>query len=214
MRFEKIGDAAKEIGLSIQTLRRWIDKGKIPHRLSPGGHRLVDVDAYFEGKHQSIRETTKTRESVFYCRVSSSKQSDDLERQISLARENFPDHIIVKDIGSGLNWKRKGLQSILERVMRGEIEEIVVFHRDRLCRFGFELVEFIISSNKARLVVYNDKEFRSSEQELAEDIMAVVHVFSCRQMGRRRYAKRVKSVIKDEDLSDEGSSEDSSNLDE
>jgi putative resolvase len=178
-RYERIGDAAKETGLSIQTLRRWIDKGQIPHRLSPGGQRLVDVGSYLDGIKETKFESVKERKSIFYCRVSSVKQSDNLERQVKLANKYYPDHIIVTDIGSGLNWKRKGLLSILGGVMRREVEEIVVFHRDRLCRFGYELIDFIVSSNGGRILVHNEDQFKSTEQELAEDIMAVVHVFSC-----------------------------------
>lgn len=213
MKFVKIGDAAKEIGIGIQTLRKWIDKGEIPYKITPGGHRLVDIDAYFN--RQKSREVSRDerRRSVFYCRVSSAKQKDDLERQIEYARKEYPEHEIVKDIGSGLNWKRKGFISLLERVMRREIEEIVVFHRDRLCRFGFELVESIITFNNARLVVSSSGIFKSSEQELAEDIMAIIHVFSCRQMGKRRYIKKIKEVSKDQDLSDIGSGQDSSDVD-
>lgn len=213
MRFEKIGDAAKEIGVSIQTLRRWIDKGEIPFKLSPGGHRFVDVDEYFATRKDISKQQVEPKASIFYCRVSSIKQSDDFERQINFAKDKFPNHEVIKDIGSGLNWKRKGFVSLLERVMRGEIEEIIVSHRDRLCRFGFELIEFIITANKARLVVYNEKEFKSSEQELAEDIMAILHVFPYRKMGRRGFSKRIKKIVEDKDVSNDSSSEDSSEMD-
>jgi len=197
MRFLRIGDASKEIGIGIGALRKWIDKDRIPHRISPGGQRLVDVDAYFEGKTKFGQENLEDkRESVFYCRVSSNHQKDDLKRQIDSAKSKFPNHKIIKDIGSGINWKRKGLLTLLEKLMRREIKEIVVFHKDRLARFGFELIEFIAETNDAKILVLDDdsgeKEtvFKSAEQELAEDLMAIVTVFSCRQMGKRRYVRK------------------------
>lgn len=233
MRFLRIGDASKELGISIETLRRWTDKGKIPHKTSPGGHRFIDVDAYLEGK-ETIFDTPEpdTRKaSVVYCRVSSAKQKDDLERQVALAKEKFPKHEVVSDIGSGLNWRRKGLLSLLERVMRREIKEVVVFHRDRLCRFGFELVEFIIKTNKAELLVLDSDDTgkkkaigKSDEQELADDILAIVSVFACRQMGKRRYRsgkikhiRRSKEELQSEegeDISDSESEVSASDLDE
>lgn len=186
MRLVKIGDAAKELNISQSTLRRWVDQNKIPHKTTPGGHRFIDIDAYFKGKEETKEEK---RERVFYCRVSSSKQKNDLERQIELAKEKYPGHEVITDIGSGINWKRKGLKSLLERVMCGKIEEVIVFHRDRLCRFGFELIEFIFEFNNTKLLVHCEQteQFKTSEQELAEDILAIVTIFSCRQMGKRRY---------------------------
>lgn len=191
MKFLKIGDASKKLGISIQTLRKWIDEDKIPHRTTPGGHRMVDIESYLEGKTKiNIISPNKKREKVFYCRVSSNKQKDDLERQIELARKIYPEHKIIKDIGSGINWKRRGLVSLLERVSRGEIEEIIVFHRDILARFGFELIETICKFQSTNIMVHGKtekSEYQSSEKELSEDLMAIITVYACRQMGERRY---------------------------
>jgi putative resolvase len=87
----------------------------------------------------------------------------------------------ITDIGSGINWKRKGFQKILELAMLGELEEIVVAHRDRLCRFAFELVEFIFQKNNVRLVVLDRNDYKSGEAKLADDILSIVHVYSCRR---------------------------------
>lgn len=223
MKFIKIGDASKQLGIGAQTLRKWVDEDRIPHRTMPSGHRLVDIDAYLEGKTKLEAETKKTGgEKIFYCRVSSAKQQDDLERQVKLAQEKYPQHEIVKDIGSGINWKRRGFKSILQRVMCGEVKEIVVFHRDRLCRFAFELVEFICNNNNTKLLVHDNEESThknlSSEEELAADLMAIVTIFSCRQMGKRRYFKpdeRGKSKVQeDKNLSNSEPEETTSDLDE
>jgi len=97
---------------------------------------------------------------------------------------------MVQDVGSGINWKRKGLQTILDWCLSGELEEVVVAHKDRLCRFGFELLESIFSKQKVRLVVLNRDEEKSPEQELAEDVISIIHIYSCKSYGKQRYKNR------------------------
>jgi predicted site-specific integrase-resolvase len=94
---------------------------------------------------------------------------------------------VVEDTGSGINWKRKGLKTILGQSMSGDIEEVVVAHRDRLCRFGFELIEWILESNGVKLTVLDRENSKSPDEELTDDILSIIHVYSCRKMGQRRY---------------------------
>lgn len=193
MQFVKIGNAAKQLGVSQNTIRRWVDEDKIPHKKTPGGHRLVEISSFLKGNvklNVSGKEQTE-RASIFYCRVSSNKQKNDLQRQIQLAKEKYPKHEIITDIASGINWKRKGFKSILERCLCGEVQEVVVFHRDRLSRFGYELLEFIFTKCNTRLLVHdNSDQHKSSQQELAEDVLAIITIFSCKEMGKRRYSKQ------------------------
>ena len=142
------------------------------------------------------------KQQICYCRVSSSKQMDDLERQKSFFRSKFPDHDLVTDIGSGINWKRKGLQTILERAMQGKISQVVIAHRDKLCRFAFELLEYIFKINGIELLVLDQETHQSSESELADDVLSIVHIYSCRAMGKRRYHNK-----KDQDLSNPSTEE-------
>ena len=125
--------AASILGLHPQTLRRYARQGKINFYLNSGGQRHYDADSYLRGKADP--------ETICYCRVSSAKQRRDLGRQIAHMRELFPTAQIVTDIAGGLNWKRKGLVSILERLHRGDKLTLVVAHRDRLARFGSELIQ-------------------------------------------------------------------------
>jgi predicted site-specific integrase-resolvase len=143
------------------------------------------------------RDNPPEKKKICYCRVSSSKQMDDLERQENYFRSIYPGHQLVTDIGSGINWKRKGLQAILEQAMSGIISEIVVAHRDRLCRFAFELLESIFSRCQVKLVVLDAQEHQSSDSDLADDILSIIHIYSCRSMGKRRHQNK-----KDKDLSD------------
>jgi len=128
--------------------------------------------------------------------VSSAKQKDDLERQIASLRESHPEHEVVKDIGSGINFKRKGLRSLLERSLEGGLDEVVVAHRDRLCRFAFDLIEWLFTKHGTKLVVLDqDVASPESESEFTEDLLSIVHVFSCRYNGLRRYRKRLHQEI-------------------
>jgi predicted site-specific integrase-resolvase len=122
---------------------------------------------------------------------------DDLERQKAFFRSKFPDHDLVADIGSGINWKRKGLKTLLEQSMQGKISQVVVAHRDRLCRFAFELLESIFKINGVELLVLDEETHQSSQSELADDILSIIHIYSCRAMGKRRYDSK-----KNKDLSD------------
>ena len=176
--------------VSNSTLRRWHKDGKIHVIRNPSGHRLYSTKKFKDALNDISSSSQKQK--ICYCRVSSYKQKDDLKRQISFLESKFPDHTIIKDIGSGINWKRSGLQTILELAMSKQLEEVVVAHRDRLCRFAFELIKWILEENGVKLMVLDNKE-HSSEQELAEDLLSIIHVFSCKQMGKRRYKKKKQS---------------------
>jgi predicted site-specific integrase-resolvase len=132
------------------------------------------------------------------------KQMDDLERQKDFFRREYPDYELVTDVGSGLNWKRKGLKTILEQSMLGNIERVVVAHRDRLCRFAFELIEFIFESNNVKLLVLDTEAGESGNDELTSDILSIIHVYSCRSMGKRRYtSQKNKNISKQETNSED-----------
>jgi predicted site-specific integrase-resolvase len=115
-------------------------------------------------------------------------------------RTEFPNHRIVTDIASGINWKRKGLKTILESAMHGTCGQVVVAHRDRIARFGFELIEWILRTNGANLMVQHKDMDAAPEIELAEDIIAITTVFACKHYGKRRYAKKSNDLSQSRDL--------------
>jgi predicted site-specific integrase-resolvase len=188
--------ARKLLGVTTATLINWSNQDKIGHRQSPSGRRIYDKQDIQD--IVGVPHATGIQQSICYARVSSSKQMDDLDRQINFFKSRYPDHVLVTDVASGLNWKRKGIKTILELAFNGHLKQLVVAHRDRLCRFAFELFELVFKLTKVELIVLNDNVHQSRETELADDIMSIVHVYSCRQMGRRRY-KTDKSQ-KDQDL--------------
>ncbi len=179
-------EACELTGIKYQTLRKYAEQDKVKTYKKPSGQRMY---------HKPCLENLigcgafDEKEKIIYCRVSSRNQLEDLERQCIALQSQFPDHRIIKDCGSGINFKRKGLETILELSMSGKLKEVVVAHKDRLCRFGFDLIEFVCSRNNTKLIVLDREEHKSSEQELAEDVMAVITVFACKQMGKRRYRK-------------------------
>lgn len=189
-------EACRLTGLVSSTLRKWADNGYVKIYKTPTGQRLYSI--------KCLQELTcgfspdKEKSKVIYCRVSSSKQKDDLTRQIEHLTGLFPTHEVISDCGSGINFKRKGLQTILERAIQGTLAEVVVAHRDRLSRFAFDLIKWIIMQRNGKVIVLDEDIHKSTEQELAEDLLSIVHVYTCRQMGRRRYkVKDLKNKIND-----------------
>ena len=190
---------AKEIGVSVETLRRWDRTGKLKAKRTPSNHRYyTDEDlAYAKG----LKPISESRFIKVYCRVSSQKQKNELTNQrlameqFCLARGYAVDEWI-EEIGGGLNFKRKKFLRLIEDALSGKIEVIVIAHKDRLCRFAFDLIEQLLSKRGCLIVVAN-AESLSQRAELLEDLMAVVHCFSCRLYGTRSYRKEKEQAIKE-----------------
>ncbi len=179
-------EACKLFQVSISTLRRWDNEGKIDTYRTAGKQRRYSTQLLTKTNNTITNDVQKQK--ICYCRVSSTHQKNDLQRQKEYLKSKYPDYRIIQDIGSGINWKRSGLKTILELAMQKKLETVVVAHRDRLCRFAFELIQWILEKNEVKLVVLNES-ICSTEQELAEDLLSIIHVFSCKQMGKRRYKK-------------------------
>ena len=189
----RIHEFAKRIGRSSATVRRWEREGKIVAKRLPSGHRYFD--------ESDVRATMgikpEKRDTVVYCRVSSVGQKDDLASQVA-AMEMYcrsaaisVDHW-VQEVGGGMNFKRKHFLSLIDRIQRGEIARLLVAHKDRLMRFGFDLFQHIAVENGCELIVVN-QESLSPQQEMVEDLMAIVHTFSCRLYGMRKYKSEIKN---------------------
>lgn len=207
-------EACSVLNVSAETLRRWAKDGKIKHSKTPGGQRRYDLRDYLgtETATATATATAKTtRKRIIYARVSSPSQKNDLERQVEHLQEQYPEYQVITDVGSGLNFKRKGLKTLVEYLVRGEIQEIVVTHRDRLARFGFELFELILSqTNPDGEIVVLDDRTTSPEEELANDLITIITVFSSRLYGLRSHQNRLRKIIEnsgDKDISRPGSEE-------
>ena len=188
-------ETSEILGISIDRLRRLAENGTISTIRTPGGQRRYDVQGYLDAQTETKITT------IGYCRVSSSGQKADLASQVAYVQSHYPEAEIIRDFGSGINFKRKGLLSLLERILRGDKLRIVVAHRDRLARFGGEVIQFLVKQNGGEVVVL-DHTVYSPEEELTADLLAILHVFSCRLSGLRRYRDQIKE---DRNLSDSGS---------
>jgi excisionase family DNA binding protein len=180
-------DAARILGVNERTLRRWEEAGKITAFRTPGGQRRYDIRGF---------TTKSSRLTIIYARVSSPKQREDLQRQCDYLESKYPRSEIIAEIGGGLNYKRKKFLALLERVMSGDIERIVIAYKDRLARFGFDFFAWLCAKNACEIVVLNQVEL-SPEREMVEDILAILHCFSARLYGLRKYKSE---IAKDKDL--------------
>ena len=203
--FITIFEAARITGLSYQTIRKLGDQQKIQCFKTPqGGHRRFnkqDLERFCGSSINRLQITEGEKCNFIYTRVSSKKQLDDLSRQIEYIqqRTEYASYTVISDVASGINFKRKGLQTILDSCIQGTIGEVVVAHRDRLSRFGFDLIKLITEKAGGSITVLDDEQNKSTEQELAEDLLSIVHIYSCRQMGKRSYSgarknKQLESV--------------------
>lgn len=176
-------EACKFFGVSKITLTRWELQDKIKTKRTDGGHRRYFIPKEMYG---NSKKDESNQDNYIYVRVSSRKQNDDLSRQRDFLRSKYPDYKLIEDIGSGLNYKRKGLLKLLELSNKGKVKRVVVFSKDRLCRFGFELLQWQFLQNNTELVVHEQHD-KSPEQEFTEDILAILQVFACRWNGKRKY---------------------------
>jgi predicted site-specific integrase-resolvase len=215
-KFISIGEAAVFTGLSQETLRRYFTKGQVSGFTSAGGQRRFEVENLkslcarnlqtSSDNENGIEKRQVKRKDIIYARVSSKKQADDLERQIQFIKQeiinsgkNPDDFELISDIGSGVNFNKKGTNVLLDYAMSGTVGNVIIANKDRLSRFGFDLFKAVIIKGGGKLTVLNNIETRSSEQELAEDLLSIVHIFSCRQMGKRSYKNR-KCIDKDSEI--------------
>ena len=206
-KYYSIHEFSKIIGVSAQTLRNWDANGKLhPHHTTVSGYRYYSD----EQLNQVINVKPKNRITIGYCRVSSHKQKDDLERQIEnmklyLTAQGKPFEII-SDIGSGINYKKKGLKELMKRISQNKVDKVVVFYKDRLLRFGFELVEYIASLYDCDIEIIDHTE-KTEQQELVEDLVQIITVFSCKLQGKS--ANKARKLVKE--LIDDGGEEDDKN---
>lgn len=184
--------ASELLGVHQRTLHNWDRNGIIETIRSPGGRRLYNVNKYLEQYEDDVQTDSEFEENnkmkIAYIRVSTNNQKDDLSRQEKYMKKRFPNHQIIKDIGSGINFNRKGLRKIIKLAIEGKIKELVIAYKDRLCRFGFELIEDLIREySNGRIIIINKTEYEEPEIELAKDVLQIMNVFTAKMNGLRKY---------------------------
>jgi predicted site-specific integrase-resolvase len=194
-KYVKIGKASEMLGLSTQTLIRWHKSGQlIPDKVSDGGTRYYLVSSLKRSPSNTSNLT------IAYARVSSYDQKDDLETQGEALKmfctSNGWSYELIKDVGSGMNYNKSGLKKLLKMIHGGTISRLVLTERDRLLRFGSELIFEMCELNNIEVVIINTSDDTSFEQELAQDVLQIITVFSARLYGSRsnKNKKLVKTI--------------------
>ncbi|MEG3875488.1 IS607 family transposase [Microcoleus sp. Z1_B5] len=182
-------EAANALGVNPRTLARWSEDGLIKTIKTEAGQRRYDIAEYL--KQKSGTTELARRSTVLYARVSTSSLIDDLKRQTEALTTSYPGCEVITEIGSGLNFRRRKLNAILERIISGDIQCLVVAHKDRLARFGFDLIEWFCEKFDCKLVVLYQQKY-SPQAELVQDMLSVVHCFSSRLYGLRKYEKKLR----------------------
>jgi predicted site-specific integrase-resolvase len=188
------------LGISSMTLLKLEELNKIEVIKTVGGHRKYNVQKYIEeNKKESepikpLNEiNNKEKLNICYVRVSTYNQKDDLENQKEYMKRKYKNYEIIEDIGSGINFNRKGLRKILKLGIEGKINKLVVAYKDRLTRFGFELLEDIIREySKGEIIIDNEKEEKEPEEELVDDVLQILNVYTAKMNGLRKYKNKLK----------------------
>lgn len=193
MQLISIGKFAKKVGLTTASLRRMHQSGEcIPYHITKGGTRYYSLDQLKDFSTADKKEKLV----IGYCRVSTSSQKNDLETQINNVKSymyakgyNFE---IISDIGSGINYKKKGLQELLDKINDQKISKIIVLYKDRLIGFGFELIEYLCKINNIEIEIIDNTK-QSKEQELSDNLIQIVTVFANQLYGQ--CSKKTKQLI-------------------
>ena len=206
----KPGDFAELLGVSVKTLQRWDREGILKANRTPTDRRYYTYDQYLQFK--GIKTEKDNRQTVIYARVSTRNQKEDLQNQVTFLRQfcNAKGMIVdqcIGEYGSGLNYNRKKWNQLLEKVMEQKIKTIVVTHQDRFIRFGYDWFERFCEKFHTTIVIVNNEEL-SPQEELVQDMLSILHVFSCRLYGLRKYKNQIK---RDEEIVKELQDRNSSN---
>ena len=195
-------DFAELLGVSVKTLQRWDRDGILKANRTPTDRRYYTYDQYLQFK--GIQTENDIRDTVIYARVSTRNQKDDLQNQVEFLKQfcNAKGIIVnqcVEDFGSGLNYNRKKWNRLLDEVMANKIKTIVISNKDRFIRFGYDWFEKFCGKFNTKIIIVNN-ETLSPNEELVQDIISILHVFSCRLYGLRKYKNQIKE---DEEIAKE-----------
>ena len=195
-------DFAELVGVSVKTLQRWDRDGILKANRTPTNRRYYTYDQYLQ--FRGIQTENDIRDVVIYARVSAWNQKDDLKNQVEFLKQfcNSKGMIVsqcIEEFGSGLNYNRKKWNKLLEEVMENKIKIIAISNKDRFIRFGYDWFEKFCERFHTKIIIVNN-EALSPNEEFVQDIISILHVFSCRLYGLRKYKNQIK---KDEDIAKE-----------
>lgn len=196
MQFISGKKASKILGVKRFTLYKYEKEGLLKTIRSPGGKRFYNVKQFLKDKNIIIDEPLKQKRKICYARVSSYSQKEELENQKKILKQMYPEHELLYDIGSGINFKRKNFKKIINYGIKDELEELVITYKDRLCRIGYDLIQILLKNTTIRILYDCEK---SPEEEVVNDLIEIITVFSARVYGLRSYKKNIitnkKSIL-------------------
>ena len=201
MLFISIGQAAEVIGVSVSTLRRWEKEERLfPHHRTKGGHRRYSLE-YINNEILNIDKTNLSsplRKTYAYARVSSADQKLDLTRQIKRLSKYCDaqklEYEIISDLGSGLNYKKRGLTKLINLICNSKVSKLVLVHKDRLLRFGSPLLFKLCEFFNTEILILEEQQAKSFEQELVADVIEIMTVFTAKMHGKRSH-KNKKALV-------------------
>lgn len=183
MNFVTRKEVLEKLGIHFNTLQNMVKRGDIEY-VTVGTYRKYNLDKYIRDNNKTIN-----RRRICYCRVSSKKQASDLENQINMMKEKYPDYEIISDIASGINFNRTGLTELIDIIIKGELDELIVAHKDRLARFGYELIENLVTKySKGKIIILDNAEDITAHEELTKDILAIMNFYVAKINGYRKYS--------------------------
>jgi putative resolvase len=181
-------DASEILGLTQNTLRQYADNGYIDIIKTVGNQRRYDIRSYIGNSDSKIRR------KVCYCRVSTHKQKENLITQVAFMKQKYPGFELITDIGSGINFQRPGLIKIMDYAISGQLAILVVAHKDRLCRIGYSMIDHILSTYSNTHIIVEMSKKETENEEMANDILQIITVYSAKIHGLRRYKKTYESI--------------------
>ena len=192
-------DVAKTLNVTVRTLQSWDRQGVLPALRTPAGRRWYSEEQINKFLNKENSQNGK-KMNIAYSRVSSRQQKTELENQENFIKNHVNGNGMIigkyfSDIGSGLNYKRENFLKMIELVMERKVDKIFVTYKDRVVRFGFDFMEWFCQRFGTEIIVLNDRK-TSPENELVNDLILIIHVFSCRIYGLRKYKKTIKEEMK------------------
>lgn len=201
-KYINVTEAGKILGVTKRTLQRWDREGTLIPFKTKGNHRRYDREEILNYYNNEKSNTVnKDKIVIGYCRVSTNEQTDDLQRQV----DNVTNYCtakgyqfkIIEDIGSGLNYNKKGLKELISLIVNKKVCKIVLNYKDRLVRYGFEIIEMLCEENDIDIEIINLSEDKTFEEELVDDVLSIITVFSAKLYGSRsRKSKKIKDETK------------------
>lgn len=188
-------EVLKVLGIHYHTLYSLAERNEIP-TIKVGSQTLYNLNSYLR-----LKGASQQKQDICYCRVSSRKQKQDLDRQIQVMKDKYPNHTIISDIGSSLNFNRPGLTRLIDLAINGTLGELVIAYKDRLARIGYDLIESIITKySNGTIHIINSSEEDTPEEELTKDVITIMNVYVAKVNGLRRYKKPIVDEIKNKKI--------------